>query len=89
MPYKLNINLKIMKLHIQYAKKSTFDSQQPNEHYIKISTLETFAMDMDESKHIETHISQKDISTLDAHRNYDIYDKGINQEKPLKLKFKD
>ncbi len=86
--YKFDDN-EITYLVCKKVVKGTFDSQQPNEHYIKISTLETFEMDMDESKHIETHISQKDISTLDAHRNYDIYDKGINEEKPLKLKFKD
>ena len=86
--YMFNDN-EITYLVCKKVVKGTFDSQQPNEHYIKISTLETFEMDMDESKYIETDISQKDISNLDAHREYDIYDKGINEENPFKLKFKD
>ena len=84
--YEFNDN-EITFLVCKKVVKGTFDAQQPSEHYIKISTLETFKMDMSESKYIETDISQKDISTLDAARNYDIYDKGINEEKPIKFKF--
>ena len=84
--YEFNDN-EITFLVCKKVVKGTFDAQQQSEHYIKISTLETFKMDMSESKYIETDISQKDISTLDAARNYDIYDKGINEEKPIKFKF--